>query len=135
MRDPNVSCRRFLLIASILVSGVVACGQSGPKYDVATETKLKGVIADLKLPDKGNSKEIAHLTVKSGTETLDLYLCPRSFMDDMGVSFAKGDEIAVTGSKVKEGDSDMVLTREIVKGTDTLVLRDEKGNPVWNWKK
>jgi hypothetical protein len=28
----------------------------------------------------------------------------------------------------------MVLAREVVKGTDTLVLRDQKGNPVWNWK-
>ena len=42
--------------------------------------------------------------------------------------------IAFTGSKVKQGDADMVLAREVVKGTDTLVLRDDKGNPVWNWK-
>jgi hypothetical protein len=52
----------------------------------------------------------------------------------MGVIFAKGDEIAFTGSKVKQGDTDLVLAREVVKGTDTLVLRDQKGNPVWNWK-
>jgi hypothetical protein len=51
----------------------------------------------------------------------------------MGVSFAKGDEIALTGSKWKTGDAEMVLAREVVKGTDTLILRDEKGNPVWNW--
>ena len=56
-------------------------------------------------------------------------------MDDMGVIFAKGDEIAFTGSKVKQGEADMVLAREVVKGTDTLVLRDAKGVPVWNWRK
>jgi len=53
----------------------------------------------------------------------------------MGVSFAKGDEIAFVGSKVKEGEADMILAREVTKGADTLVLRDAKGNPVWNWKK
>jgi hypothetical protein len=125
----------FLVVASILLWNVLACSQASPKYDVATETKLKGTIEDLKLPEKANNKEIAHLTIKSGTDTFDLYLCPKSFMDDMGVSFAKGDEIAFTGSKVKQGDADMILAREVVKGTDTLVLRDAKGVPVWNWRK
>jgi hypothetical protein len=29
----------------------------------------------------------------------------------------------------------MILAREVVKGNDTLVLRDDKGKPVWNWHK
>ena len=37
--------------------------------------------------------------------------------------------------KVKEGEADMILAREVVKGTDTLVLRDAKGVPVWSWRK
>jgi hypothetical protein len=57
----------------------------------------------------------------------------RNFLDDMGVSFSKEDEIALTGSKVKQGEADLILAREVVKGTDTLVLRDEKGNPIWSW--
>ena len=51
----------------------------------------------------------------------------------MGVSFSKGDEIALTGSKIKQGEADLVLAREVVKGTDTLVLRDDKSSPVWTW--
>jgi len=73
------------------------------------------------------------LLLKTGTDTVDVYLCPKSFLDDMGVSFSKGDEISLTGSRVKQGEADLVLAREIVKGTDALVLRDDKGNPVWNW--
>jgi hypothetical protein len=34
---------------------------------------------------------------------------------------------------IKQGEPDLILAREVVKGTDTLVLRDEKGNPVWSW--
>ena len=135
MRELNPSRRAFLVVASILISGVFAYSQAGPKYDVATETKFKGTIQDLKLPEKSNNKEIAHFTIKSGTDTCDLYLCPKFFMDDMGVIFAKGDEIAFTGSKVKQGEAEMILAREVVKGEDTLVLRDAKGNPVWNWRK
>jgi hypothetical protein len=103
-----------------------------PKYDLKAETKMKGTVEDVILPPKGSEKEIAHLSVKTGTDTVDVYLCPKSFLDDMGVSFNKGDEIAITGSRVKQGEADLILAREVVKGTDTLVLRDAKGNPVWS---
>ena len=105
---------------------------SPPKYDLRTETKMKGTVEEVKLPPKGSEKDVVHLLVKSGTDTVDVYLCPKSFLDDMGVSFGKGDEIAMTGSKVKQGETDLILAREVVRGTDTLVLRDEKGNPVWS---
>jgi hypothetical protein len=109
--------------------------KSPAKYDVHTETKVKGAVEEVKLPPKGSEKEVAHLLVKTGTDTVDVYLCPKSFLDDMGASFSKGDEIAITGSKVKQGEADLILAREVVKGTDTLVLRDEKGNPVWSWRR
>jgi hypothetical protein len=106
---------------------------SAPKYDVATESKMKVIVEELKLPAKGNEKEVAHLMVKSGSETLDIYLCPKSFLDDMGATYAKGDEVTVTGSKIKQEGGDLILAREVVKGPDTLLLRDDKGKPVWDW--
>jgi hypothetical protein len=135
MHSSPVVLRATLLTSwTLLFCSVLSLAQAAPKYDTATETKFKGTVEDLKLPPKGKEKEIEYLTIKSGTDTFDIYLCPKSYIDDMGVIFAKGDEIAFTGSKVKQGDADMVLAREVVKGTDTLVLRDDKGNPVWNWK-
>jgi hypothetical protein len=136
MRSIAVACRTSAVFLSLIfLCSVFSLGQAGPKYDVSTEAKFKGTIEDLKLPPKGSEKQIAYVTIKTDTDTIEIYLCPKSFIDDMGVSFAKGDEIAFTGSKVKAGDADMVLAREVVKGTDTLVLRDNKGNPVWNWKR
>lgn len=106
---------------------------SQPKYDLNTETKMKGTVDELRLPPKGSEKEVAHLIVKAGADTADVYLCPKPFLDEMGISFSKGDEVALTGSKVKQGETDLILAREVIKGNDTLVLRDEKGNPIWNW--
>ncbi len=103
----------------------------GPKYDLQTETKLKGVIDELKFPPKGSEKEIAYFMLKSGTDTADVFLCPKSFLDEMGIAVAKGDEIALTGSKIKRDGTDVFLVRELVKGNDTFVLRDDKGSPVW----
>ena len=123
----------FALLGTLPLVAQKAQETSPPKYDVHTETKVKGTVEEMKLPPKGSEKEVAHLLLKTGTDTFDVYLCPKSFLDDMGVNFNKGDEISLTGSKVKQGEADLILAREVVKGTDTLVLRDEKGNPVWSW--
>src|SRR6266446_10982756 len=127
----------FPIVALLCTLPLVAqkAQEASPKYDVHTETKMKGIVEEVKRPPKGSEKEIAHLLVKTGTDTANVYLCPKSFLDDMGVSFAKGDEIALTGSKVKQDTADLVLAREVVKGSDTLVLRDDKGNPVWTWRR
>ena len=122
-------------LALLLVASLVAQKTpkpSPPKYDLHTEVKIKGTIEEVKLPPKGSEKEIVHLLVKNGTDSVDVYLCPKSFFDDMGMDFSKGDEITLTGSRVKQGETDLVLAREVVKGNNTFVLRDAKGDPVWN---
>jgi hypothetical protein len=134
-----MSIRFRCLLASAVGAALlapVAFTQAGsPKYDVAAEAKFKVTVQDLKLPAKGNEKDAAHLLVTSDDGTIDIYLCPKAFLDDMGATFAKGDEVTVTGSKIKQDGSDLVLARQVVKGPDTLMLRDEKGKPVWNWHK
>ena len=120
----------LLLVASLVAQKTPK--PSPPKYDLQTEVKVKGTIEEVKLPPKGSEKEIVHLLVKNGTESVDVYLCPKSFFDDMGMDFSKGDEITLTGSKVKQGEAEFVLAREVVKGNNTFVLRDAKGAPVWN---
>lgn len=127
--------RGVILMIVLAVLSLPTNGQSAnPKYDSTTEAKMKGTVEELKLPTKENAKGVAHLLLKSGTDTLDIYLCPKSFLDDMGATFAKGDEVVVTGSKVKQDTGDLILAREVDKGSDTLVLRDDKGKPVWDWK-
>jgi hypothetical protein len=138
---PNC-CSKLLFLAALLslfcLSPAIAqktpgSDASAPKYDSHTETTMKGTVVEIKLPPKGS--DIAHLMMKNGTEIVDVYLCPKSFLEDMGVSFSKGDEIAVTGSKVKQDGTDIVLAREVVKGNDTVTLRDKTGGPVWSWQK
>lgn len=131
---------RRLLQTAFSVMTLVAAGAlpmtgpaPAPKYDLATEAKMKGTVEEFKLPAKGNEKDVAHLVVKSGADSIDIYLCPKSFLDDMGAKFAKGDEVTVTGSKIKQDGADLILAREVVKGSDTLMLRDDKGKPVWDW--
>lgn len=124
-----------LLVFSLLgpITKPAQAAEPAPKYDVQTETKIQGTIQDITMPATGHEKEVVHLLIKVGNDTINVYLCPKSFLDEMGVEFNKGDEIVVTGSKVKLQDVDLILARQAQKGQDTLVLRDDKGNPVWVW--
>jgi hypothetical protein len=103
-----------------------------PKYDHQTEATTKGVVEEVNQIAFGTRKDFTEVVIRSGEDHDHTYLCPRPFLEEMGISFSKGDEIAVTGSKVKQGESDVILARELVKGTDTVEFRDDKGKPVWD---
>lgn len=131
--------RRFhtlCLIAACLPGlAVVAVCQSAsgaPKYDRQTEMKAKGVEEEINVLSVGGRKDFTELVLKSGDDKLHIYVCPKPFQDEMGITFIKGDELAITGSKIKQETSEIILARDMVKGTDTLMFRDDKGKPVWD---
>jgi hypothetical protein len=105
-----------------------------PKYDFQTETKTDGVIDEVNQLSVGKRKDFTELIIKRGDDKLHIYVCPKPFQDEVGLSLNKGDRVEVTGSKVKQDASEVILARQLVKGTDTLMFRDDKGKPVWDWR-
>ena len=103
-----------------------------PKYDLHTETKTTGVIDEVNLLPVGTRKDFTELIIRSGEDKVHIYVCPKPFQEEMGISFNKGDQVAITGSKVKQNEADVILARQLVRGTDTLLFRDDKGSPVWD---
>ena len=136
-----IPLKRFLpqclLLAASVVIVTTAFGQTAPssgapKYDRQTEMKTKGIVEEINVLTVGSRKDFTELVIKSGDDKLHIYVCPKPFQDEMGINFIKGDELAVTGSKIKQEASEIILAREMVKGTDTLMFRDDKGKPVWD---
>lgn len=124
-------CNRFLKIAAISFLTASAFSQAAPKYDPTTETTFKGVVQELKFVPPTGAKPVAYLVLKGSPDAVEVYLCPKKFLDDMGVVFKADDAVEVTGSKVKEDGADLTLAREVVKGSDTLTLRFKDGRPAW----
>jgi hypothetical protein len=124
----------FLLCCScpVFTQKSVTKSPTSLKYDLQTESKAKGVVDDVKVLDFGTRKDFIQLILRNESETVVVYVCPKPFEDEMGITFAKGEQISFTGSKVKEEESEVILAREIVKGTDTWTFRDAKGSPVWD---
>jgi hypothetical protein len=123
--------KHFLVLAAIALVSPSVVAQSQPKYDPATEAKLKGTVEELRLDPPTGGKPVAYLVIKSGDDKTQVFLCPKSFLDEMGVTFAMGDAVQITGSKVKRDGADLILAREVIKSGDTLTLRFNDGKPAW----
>jgi len=127
---------RFILAAGILLAMSVAWAQApanAPKYDVANELTIKGVIDEVKdfqCPVSGGMG--AHLVVKTDKGLVTVHLALSKFMSEYGLSFAKGDEVVITGVRAKVGDDDnAILARKVERGNQTFVFRDKEGKPLW----
>ncbi len=102
-----------------------------PRYDPAGVISFMATVMEVRDGPRTGPLSGVHLLVKADKETIDSHLGPADFLKDCGVSFAKGDRIQLTGSRVKSGDGFVLLVREVRKDASTLYLRDEKGNPNW----
>jgi hypothetical protein len=123
----------IVLVASILASDWSQRRQMiSPRYDVATETAMKGLVDEAK-ETRGQGGWIGvHLILKSDAVTIDVHIGPSDFVAKQGFTFAKGDQIEVTGSRVKIDGADVLIAREVTKDGKVLKLRDAKGFPVWS---
>lgn len=127
--------KHFLLLATIGVLTASAFSQAPPKYDPTTETTFKGTVEELKLVPPSGAKPLAYLLTKTGPDkdkdAVQVFLCPKKFLDELGIAFKADESIQVTGSKVKQDGADLILAREIVKGGETLTFRFQDGKPAW----
>jgi hypothetical protein len=128
---PRGPVSKTLLALAVVLVAISAFAQAPPKYDPATETKLKGTVEELKFVPPSGGKPVAYLVIKSGADTVQVFLCPKTFLDQMGATFKPQDKVEVTGSKVKQDGEDLILAREVDRGDDMLTLRFKDGKPAW----
>jgi hypothetical protein len=138
------------LVSAIFLFPALAFGQMGggmgqgmgqgmrmmPKYDPATVVTVKGTVQEVQegmmQSQMTHRRGMGlHLTLKTDTGSLNVLVGPARFVKEKNFAFVKGDQLEVTGSKVKFNGNDAIIAREIKKGDKTLTLRDEKGVPAW----
>lgn len=120
-----------LLAAPALAQGPGPHGRTH-HYDPATEVRVKGTVEDVRQVADRSGGSGTHIILKTDKENLEVHLGPTAFVSKSEITFAKGDSIEVLGSRVKYGDADALLAREVQKDGKTLVLRDANGIPKWS---
>ncbi len=132
----NIKTVGFLLgVASLTIAveagDVLAQGRGsggrGPNYSVATEITVSGTVQDL----KPGAQQGMHVMLKTSDAILELALGPSWYQTEKKYQIAKGDELTVTGAKTTVEGHDLLLVREIRKGSQTMTFRDAKGFPMW----
>ena len=102
-------------------------GQGPANYNLAAEMTVKDTVEDLKPgPQQG-----MHVMLKTSDATLELALGPSWYQTEKKYELAKGDQIDVIGAKSQVDGRDVLLVREIKKGSETMTFRDAKGFPMW----
>jgi|HubBroStandDraft_1064217.scaffolds.fasta_scaffold591761_1 hypothetical protein len=127
------SFQRTLAIG-VFALGASAFAASDPAYNASSVVDVDGVITAARAEPAGSALEGTHLTVKTKTATIDVYLGPTEFLRIFKTNFPVGNEVEVVGSKVKFENNDVILAREVSVGSATITLRDAHGAPDWkNW--
>jgi hypothetical protein len=103
-----------------------------PMYNSATEVTLKGSVESIKQVMGPQGWGGTHLSLKADKESIDVHVGPSWFLRQNKMNFAKGDQIEVTGSRVKFGNNDALIAREIKKSGETFTLRNAQGLPAWS---
>ena len=135
-----------LLLVVIVMTGLsssVALCQGTERgrgvYNPGTETTVKGTVERVRtafLPGGGASAQAQgestgplYLDLKSDSGKFAVFLGPSWFAESKGFKFAKGDQVEVTGSKVRD---DAIVAREVKKDDKVLTLRSAQGIPEWS---
>ena len=129
--------RKALMLAFCLTPFVGAQARLNQKadrgYEKATEMTLQATVeAVTERAEGGRSGMGIHLLVQANATSYDVHIGPQFFLAERQWTFARGDRIEITGSKVKFEGMDAVIAREVKRGGQTLVLRDSAGVPKWS---
>jgi hypothetical protein len=123
----GVASLALVFAAGDLLAQGRGSGGRGPNYNVATETTVTGTVQELKPgPQQGT-----HVMLKTADATLELALGPSWYQTEKKYEIAKGDQLTVIGAKTTVDGHDVLLVREIKKGSETMTFRDAKGFPMW----
>lgn len=72
-----------------------------------------------------------HLSLQTSEETVDVHLGPSWYLNEQQFNLKSGDQVEVTGSRVKETSQPTIIAAKVKSGSTVLNLRDENGLPAW----
>ena len=122
-----VSLGFVLMAGKVVAQGRMRGGQGPANYSVAAEVTVKGTVEEVR-PGPGQG---THVMLKTSDMTLELALGPTWYQTQKKYELARGDQIDVIGAKSQVSGREVLVVREIKRGSETMTFRDAKGFPMW----
>lgn len=112
-------------------------GAYGRMYDPKTVETVQGevVAVDQITPHLGMGHGV-HLRLRTSKETLSVHLGPSWYIEHQDTTIEPKDQVEIVGSRVTFDGTPALIAAEVRKGSETLVLRDGAGIPMWaGWRR
>jgi hypothetical protein len=128
-----------LILALTMACGSENQGGLGPgggagydrMYDPKTVETVSGEVVSVdKIADRGRGYGL-NLNLKTGKETILVYLGPGWFLEKQDLTFATKDQVEITGSQIAFQGKPAIIAAQVKKGDKRLKLRDPAGIPAW----
>jgi hypothetical protein len=139
--------RTFIIAApTILLVGALAGAQpaesppfpgygwgAGREFDPATLVTIEGDILEVaSTPSPGwRRAQGLHLTVDTSDGPVSVHMGPRWYLQRRGVTFAAGERVTITGSRLSSGSGARLVATEVRRGESVFRLRASDGDPAW----
>ena len=130
--------------AGLILAAVVTCalprayaqtgssvGKRTRMYNPATEITVKGKVLHVTQVQGQRASGGVHLTLKAESGTFEVILGPSWFLDEKNFKPVEGNELEVTGAKLKHRGRDINIAHWARTGGKDLTLRNPKGIPEW----
>jgi hypothetical protein len=109
----------------------------GRMYNPGTLETISGevVTVDKIMPEKNMSYGV-HIVLKTEAETIPVHLGPVWYIENQDVKIEATDKVEIQGSRITFEGKPAIIAKEVKKGDEVLMLRDENGFPVWSgWRR
>ena len=96
-----------------------------------TEQSVSGTITEvIYLPGSSPDEAPVEVRVKTASGKILVRLAPAGFLHEQGFRPREGDEVRVTGFRVRGPDGPMLVATELESGGRSIRLRDARGRPL-----
>ena len=115
--------------------GAMADSMHHEPYNAKTVETVMGEVKLIKqLPGRMEGMIGIHAMLETGSETIEVHMGPSSYLTKQSLQIKEGDTIEVTGSRITHNDKPAILAKEVKRGDEMLILRNEQGKPNWRGK-
>ena len=129
----NIRTLLFFILLALIAVPLFSSGKgTEPVYNPASLIDGSAVVREVREVREGPLDGL-QLVVKLGRDTVAVYLGPVEFLKTCEMTFEKGDQIQLAGSRVKFGGATIILAQKVRRGGVSLTLRDVRGEPNWRF--
>ena len=125
------------MVSSVFAQSGAAAGRRHASFDARmyqlnTVETVSGEVISVDSVPQGKRRSVGiHCRLQTKKELLSVHLGPAWYLRTQKISIRSKDKISVKGSKIVFDGQPALIAAVVIKGKDSLLLRNANGIPLW----